>query len=101
MTQLHNLDKLVRIDCYDYFEESHRYQYQSEERKWSLWRKHAGVLNCEAYFESGEFQKENLFVKSEESTQLDWQLSLICKKRVKWLSNLCKETNAKVVISSS
>jgi hypothetical protein len=47
-----------------------------------------GVLNCQVFYDKAgtrEFDRE----------------SNICKERVSWLNDLCKETGAKVVISSS
>lgn len=50
-----------------------------------------GVLNCEIFFKQR--------VKS--TSIIEHPDNSICKERVSWLNDLCKETEAKVVISST
>lgn len=67
-----------------------------------------GVLNCQLFYESQQFEdykdakkKLRKQVKSKEIERLDFYNSQICKKRVEWLNDLCKETDSKIVISST
>lgn len=49
-----------------------------------------GVLNCQTYYASEAFKKQD-----------EHPYNQICKERVEWLNELCRETNARVVISST
>lgn len=67
-----------------------------------------GVLNCQLHYESKQFKdykeaKKQLRkdVKAERIDRLDYYKSQICATRIEWFNNLCIETKAKVVISSS
>lgn len=52
-----------------------------------------GVLNCQIFYD------EQPFPKDEEVE--DYKKSQLCSKRISWLNELCEETNAVIVISSS
>lgn len=67
-----------------------------------------GVLNCQLFYKSNQFNdykeaKKQLRkdVKSQMIDKLDYYSRQICKERIKWLSELCKDVNAKVVVSST
>jgi len=67
-----------------------------------------GVFNCQLFYHSQQFSdykaaKKQLRkdVKAERIAKLDFYASQICKERIGWFSELCKETNAVVVISST
>lgn len=67
-----------------------------------------GVLNCQLHYESMQFRdyKEakkvlRKSVKAQKIERLDFYKSQICLERVKWLNGLCKETDAKIVVSST
>lgn len=49
-----------------------------------------GVLNCQIYYQSSAFNKKD-----------EHPYNQICRDRIKWLNILCKDTDAKVVISST
>nr|WP_298656281.1 HAD domain-containing protein [uncultured Flavobacterium sp.] len=49
-----------------------------------------GVLNCQTFY-----------MANPPETRGSYPLSEICKERVQWLNELCKDVNAKVVISST
>jgi hypothetical protein len=67
-----------------------------------------GVLNCQLHYESKQFidyrdAKKQLRkdVKGGIIDRMEYYESQICKRRLEWLNQLCVDTNAKVVISSS
>lgn len=59
-----------------------------------------GVFNCQLFYQSTKKQPRK-DAKDERIDRLDNYVSLICKERIKWFSELCKEINAEVVVSSS
>lgn len=50
-----------------------------------------GVLNCQLFYTANSFNRD----------QDSWVKQNICTERMSWLNDLCKEVDAKVVISSS
>jgi hypothetical protein len=63
-----------------------------------------GVLNCQIFYhENYKEAKKKLkkAVKKAEIERMEYYTSQICKERIQWLNSLCKDTNSKVVISSS
>lgn len=67
-----------------------------------------GVLNCQLHYASQQFNdyrdaKKTLKkkVKSKEIEQAEYYSSQLCKERIGWLNELCKDVDAKVVISST
>ena len=67
-----------------------------------------GVLNCQIHYESLQFQnykqaKKHLrkLVKSGKIKRLDYYRSQISLERIEWLNNVCEETGAKIVVSST
>ena len=67
-----------------------------------------GVFNCQLFYSSKQFKdykeaKKQLRkdVKAERVDRLDYYANQICKERIKWFSELCKEINAEVVVSST
>ena len=67
-----------------------------------------GVLNCQTFYQSQQFQdykeaKKTLrkSVKSKQIERLEYYSAQICRERIGWLNELCREINAKVVISST
>ena len=67
-----------------------------------------GVLNCQLFYTSQQFQdykesKKSLrkSVKAKQIEKLDFYASQICKERIQWFNELCKEINAEVVVSST
>lgn len=67
-----------------------------------------GVLNCELFYNSKQFAdykeaKRQLRkdVKAGKIEKLDYYSSQICRERIKWLNDLCKETDSKIVVSST
>lgn len=67
-----------------------------------------GVLNCQLHYESKQFKdyrdaKKQLVkdVKAEKISRMEYYQSQICKERVSWLNELCKDVEASVVISST
>jgi hypothetical protein len=64
-----------------------------------------GVLNCQLFYKSKQFTdyKESLrkSLKSKEIENLEYYKSQICRERIGWFNELCKEIGAKVVISST
>lgn len=49
-----------------------------------------GVLNCQLFYTGRDLKQEGGYTENN-----------ICRERVSWLNDLCKETGAKVVISST
>jgi hypothetical protein len=63
-----------------------------------------GVFNCQTFYqESYKEAKKKLrkSLKRKEITRLNYYKGQICEERIKWFSELCKEINALVVISST
>lgn len=67
-----------------------------------------GVFNCQLHYNSKQWisyrdAKKSLrkSVKKGDITDLEYYQSQICRERIGWFSELCKETNSKVVISST
>ena len=67
-----------------------------------------GVLNCELHYKSQNFNnyrdaKKQLRkdVKNERIERLDYYKAQMCSERIGWLNELCKDIQAKVVISST
>lgn len=67
-----------------------------------------GVLNCELHYRSLQFEgykaaKKQLRkeVKQEKIDRLEYYQSQICRERMGWLNQLCKDIEAKVIISST
>lgn len=67
-----------------------------------------GVFNCQLFYHSQQFQdykeaKKSLrkSVKAKQIERLDYYASQICKERIQWFNELCKEINAEVVVSST
>ena len=67
-----------------------------------------GVLNCQLFYDSKQFKdykeaKKTLrkSVKAKEIERMEYYSSQICKQRIGWFNDLCKDVNAKVVISST
>lgn len=63
-----------------------------------------GVFNCQLWYkENFKEAKKRLkkAVKSREIERLEYYKSQICPERIEWFNELCKETNSKVVISST
>jgi len=67
-----------------------------------------GVFNCQLFYSSNQFQdykeakkKLRKDVKAKRIERLEYYASQICKERVQWFNELCKEVNAVVVISST
>ena len=65
-----------------------------------------GVLNCQLFYKSQQFNaykeaKKSLrkSLKAKEIERLDYYQSQICRERIGWFNELCKEVNAVVVIS--
>lgn len=67
-----------------------------------------GVFNCQLFYHSKQFQdykeaKKSLrkSLKAKQIERLDYYASQICKERLQWFNDLCKEINAVVVVSST
>lgn len=62
-----------------------------------------GVLNCQIFYTANQITKKNLKkqVKADKIDSDKYYESQICRERIKWLNDLCKNTNAEIVISSS
>lgn len=63
-----------------------------------------GVFNCQIFYQENYKEVKKRLrkqVKSKEIERLDYYKSQICPDRIKWFSELCKEVNADVVISST
>lgn len=75
-----------------------------------------GVLNCELFYrskqhidfranfkhiEEDEFADIEEGRKAERQHNLEYYSGQICKERIGWLNDLCKETESKIVVSSS
>ena len=67
-----------------------------------------GVFNCQTFYHSQQFQdykeaKKTLrkSVKAKKIESLEYYAAQICKERLKWFNELCKEVDADVVISST
>ncbi len=67
-----------------------------------------GVFNCQTFYQSKQFKdykeaKKSLKkdVKAKRIERLDYYGSQICKERINWFSELCKDISADVVVSSS
>ena len=67
-----------------------------------------GVFNCQLFYKSQQFNdykeaKKSLrkSLKAKEIERLDYYQSQICRERITWFNELCKEVNAVVVISST
>ncbi len=67
-----------------------------------------GVFNCQLFYHSSQFKdykeakkKLRKDVKAERIERLDYYASKICKERIKWFSEMCKEINAEVIVSST
>lgn len=67
-----------------------------------------GVFNCQIFYTSKQFQdyketKKDVGknAKTERIERLEFYASQICKERLHWFNELCKEVNAVVVISST
>jgi len=67
-----------------------------------------GVFNCQLFYHSQQFidyrdakKKLRKDVKSEKISKLDYYASQICKERIKWFNDLCKDIDAVVVVSST
>lgn len=67
-----------------------------------------GVFNCQIFYHSQQFNdykaaKKQLRkdVKAERIAKLDFYASQICKERIGWFNELCKDIDADVVISST
>lgn len=67
-----------------------------------------GVFNCQLFYESKQFTdykeaKKSLHksLKAKEIERLEYYQSQICRERVGWFNDLCKDIGAKVVISST
>lgn len=67
-----------------------------------------GVLNCQLFYDSRQFKdykeaKKTLrkSLKAKEIERLEYYSSQICKQRIDWFNDLCKDVDAKVVISST
>jgi hypothetical protein len=63
-----------------------------------------GVFNCQLFYEKSikEAKKElKKAVKSKEIEELEFYKSQICPQRIGWFNELCIETEAKIVISST
>lgn len=67
-----------------------------------------GVFNCQLFYHSTQFAdykaaKKSLrkSVKAKQIERLDYYASQICKERIGWFNELCKDVNAQIVISST
>jgi len=67
-----------------------------------------GVFNCQLHYETKQFmdyrdakKKLRKSVKAKLIEKLDYYKSQICSDRIKMMNQLCKDTNSKVVISST
>lgn len=67
-----------------------------------------GVFNCQLFYQSQQFAdykeaKKQLGkdVKAERIARLDYYASQICKERIGWFNELCKDIDAEVIISST
>jgi hypothetical protein len=67
-----------------------------------------GVLNCQIHYETQQFKdyreaKKQLKkdVKAERIEKLDYYKAQLSSERIEWLNELCKDTGAVVVISST
>ena len=63
-----------------------------------------GVFNCQIFYQGNYKEVKKRLrkqVKSKEIERLEYYKSQICTDRIKWFSELCKEVNADVVISST
>jgi len=67
-----------------------------------------GVFNCQIFYQSQQFTdykdaKKTLRkkVKKGDIERLEYYKSQICPERIRWFSDLCREVNADVVISST
>ena len=57
-----------------------------------------GVFNCQLFYSSSQYKD---YRESEKTNKLDYYASQICKERIKWFNELCKEINAEVIVSST
>ena len=67
-----------------------------------------GVFNCQLFYNTKQFTdyrdaKKSLrkSVKAKEIEQLDYYSSQICRERISWFNELCKDTDSEVVVSST
>lgn len=61
-----------------------------------------GVLNCQLHYESTVGKKAmRKAVKAGDVDKGEYYASQLCLERISWLNELCKECDAKVVISST
>lgn len=61
-----------------------------------------GVLNCQLFFDINTGKRElRKSVKSGNLDKDDYYGSQLCLERIGWLNDLCKEVDAKIVISST
>jgi hypothetical protein len=61
-----------------------------------------GVLNCQLLYEKNKTKKElRKQVKKEQITRDEYYADQLCTERIEMLNELCKDTDAKVVISST
>ena len=67
-----------------------------------------GVFNCQIFYHSKQFQdykeaKKTLrkSLKAKQIERMEYYSSQICRERIQWFNELCKEINAEVVVSST
>ena len=67
-----------------------------------------GVLNCQLFYNSQQFadykeakKQMKKDVKAKRIERLDYYAGQICKERIKWLNELCEETESKIIVSST
>lgn len=65
-----------------------------------------GVLNCQIFYESQQFKDSSKVLNnienfSHKNNMMEYYETQICRKRVKFLNDLCKETDSAIVVSST
>jgi len=63
-----------------------------------------GVLNCELFYKGNYRDVKKKLKKSAKAKEIEWEeyyKGQLCSDRITWLNQLCRETNAVVVISST